>query len=123
MAMFALIRPDNTIVRREANVDPGVKTKPGFKWLPVETTMPPFDTATQVREGPVYTVEPSRVTEVYSVRAKTAQELDADKEDMIPPNVSAVFKILFNHENRIRTLESRPQVTAAQFRAAVKALL
>lgn len=33
------------------------------------------------------------------------------------------LKILFNHENRIRALESRPPITTAQFRAAVKSLL
>jgi hypothetical protein len=33
------------------------------------------------------------------------------------------FKILFNHENRIRLLESRPAVTVQQFRAAIKALM
>lgn len=31
------------------------------------------------------------------------------------------FKLLFNHENRIRTLEGRPQVTAQQFRAFINA--
>jgi hypothetical protein len=31
-------------------------------------------------------------------------------------------KILFNHENRIRALEGKAAITAAQFRTAVKAL-
>lgn len=33
------------------------------------------------------------------------------------------FKIAFNHENRIRALEGKAPITAAQFRAAVKAAL
>ncbi len=34
-----------------------------------------------------------------------------------------IFKLMFNLENRVRTLESRPTVTANQYRAAIKALL
>lgn len=35
-------------------------------------------------------------------------------------NVTA-FRLLFNHENRIRTLEGRAQVTAQQFRTFINA--
>ena len=34
-----------------------------------------------------------------------------------------IFQILFNHENRIRTLAGQAQVTVQQFRTGVKALL
>lgn len=34
-----------------------------------------------------------------------------------------VAKVLFNHENRIRVLESKPTITAAQFANALKAML
>lgn len=37
--------------------------------------------------------------------------------------VEIIFKILFNHENRIRTLAGQQQITAAQFKAAIKALI
>ena len=33
------------------------------------------------------------------------------------------FKVLFNHENRIRALEGKPPLTPAQARAAIKALM
>lgn len=33
------------------------------------------------------------------------------------------FKISFNHENRIRALEGKSAITAAQFKTAVKGLL
>ncbi len=46
---------------------------------PVETTDPPFDPATEIREGPVLTIFADRVTEVFTVRAKTQAELDADQ--------------------------------------------
>ena len=40
-----------------------------------------------------------------------------------PMTELAIFKVLFNHENRIRTLESRPTVTQAQFKAFLKSLM
>lgn len=36
---------------------------------------------------------------------------------------TAVFKILFNHENRLRALEGKAAITAAQFLAALKQLM
>ncbi|MGV8838984.1 MAG: hypothetical protein ACWA6X_01630, partial [Bauldia sp.] len=48
--------------------------------LPVEVTDPPFDPATQVRTGPVLTIEATRVTRVWTVRDKTAEELAAALE-------------------------------------------
>lgn len=32
-------------------------------------------------------------------------------------------KVLFNHENRIRALESKPAITMEQFKAAIKSIL
>lgn len=37
--------------------------------------------------------------------------------------VQIVAKALFNHENRLRALEGRQSVTAAQFRTALKGLM
>ena len=94
---------------------------------PIETTKPSFDLATQIMEVPVITILPDKVTEVFTVRAKTAQEIaaeqDAIKEASLDRFDLVALKIAFNHENRIRVLEAKPQVTVAQFRAALKALL
>lgn len=45
-----------------------------------------------------------------------------------PDSLSAVIdpvtlRVLFNHENRIRTLEARPTITAQQFLTALQTLL
>jgi hypothetical protein len=122
--VFALIRPDNSIYRRDANVDPTVQTRPGWRWLPIEVTDPgAYDPATQVKEGPFTTVEAARVTDIYSVRAKTAAELSADKDNQVNTISNVLLQIAFNHENRIRALAGQATVTAAQFKAAIKALL
>lgn len=60
----------------------------------------------------------------YLVRPTNAAVLDgytSSQADTVIQHL--VFKILFNHENRIRALEGKGAVTAAQARAAVKALM
>ena len=97
-----------------------------IKWLPApKADLPSFNPATQVRAGPTYTVGSKAVTEAYTVRAKTAQELDAEKDALVARNESdkLIFEVLFDMANRIRALESKSAITRAQFRAHLKGLL
>jgi hypothetical protein len=127
MTEHALVSSVDVIDRFASNIDPTVQTKPGWRWLPVEETNPPFDPATQVQTGPVVTVEAARVTRVWTMRDKTAPELaagiDAEKESTLDRFDVLAFKVLFDHENRLRALEGKAAITAAQFRAALKARL
>ena len=125
MTEYALVRPDDIIdrVQSDSVVDPSVQTKFGWRWLPIVVTRPTINPATQVFDGPQITVGASQVDFVYTARAKTAQELDADKEAQLPDVAGVMFRVMFNHENRIRVLEARPAVTVDQFRAVIKALL
>lgn len=56
------------------------------------------------------------VAEIARQAALPAPTL-ADKMDMVQ------FKVLLNHENRVRVLEGKAQITAAQFKAALVTLL
>jgi hypothetical protein len=124
MAEYALIEIATNVIRefREFALTPLDVTRKGIKWLPVVVTNPPA-TSLQIKEGPVITVEAERVTRVWTVRDKTPAEIDAEKEDYLDNIERLGFEIDFDHENRIRVLEARPTVTAAQFRAALKARL
>ena len=51
----------------------------------------------------------------------TAQ--DARRERALSMTDATLFKIAFNHENRLRALEGKQAITAEQFRAAVKNLI
>jgi hypothetical protein len=53
----------------------------------------------------------------------TAVTSDAGKTAVVSQIDLVIGKVLFNHENRIRVLEGKAQITAAQFIAGVKALL
>jgi hypothetical protein len=123
---FALVDPLNVInrIQSDSYIDPTVNTKLGWRWLPIETSGDgPVDPETQVRDGPVYAVRPDKVTETFSIRAKTPTELAADKDAKANAIDGVILKVLFNHENRIRAIVGQPAVTAAQFKSAVAAFL
>jgi hypothetical protein len=95
-------------------------------WRPVvEAGNDPIDPATQIKTGPVTTIEATRVLDTYTIRNKTAQELDDDKAARIDSmnGQQALIKVLHNLHNRIRTLEGQSTHTLAQFKNAIKSLL
>jgi hypothetical protein len=60
----------------------------------------------------------------HSLRPTPAAILDGYTEaQAVKLTIETVAKILFNHENRIRTLAGQPAVTAAQFKAFIKGLM
>ena len=59
--------------------------------------------------------------DIEPVAAGVLDEVKGHQADRLP--VKVLLKVLFNHENRIRTLAGQPTVTPAQFRNAVKNLL
>ena len=95
-----------------------------FRWLPLEVTDPDVgDHATHIKEGPVTTVKAKKVTRVWAVRPRTADELDAYKESQIPLSDSIQFKAMLDVENRTLALESKPAVTVDDYRETLKGML
>lgn len=88
MAFYVLLRNvDDSIVeevdgdrRFRSGEPPVLKPEKGLRWLPIIVTNPTYDGNTQVKEGPVVTVNATDVTRVWTVRDKTAQELDEQKD-------------------------------------------
>ena len=60
---------------------------------------------------------PSGISSGNAIGQEALKTRQLDRSDRV------MLQIAFNHENRIRTLESRPQVTIDQFKTAIKALL
>jgi hypothetical protein len=52
-------------------------------FLPVEVINPSFDPATQIKEGPTYTVLADKAVMTFTVRAKTADEASSMKAEKI----------------------------------------
>lgn len=86
-----------------------------------------FDPLTQKKTGPVTTIEETRVVDTFTISSLTAQEISDAKDVAVNglngTQYAALAKVLLNHENRIRALESKAPITLAQFKAGVKALL
>ena len=73
------------------------------------------------------TVEADRVLVATAIRDMTAQEItardNANKDGEANSVQDVLIKVITNHENRIRTLEARPEVTEAQVRTFLRGLL
>ena len=128
MTRYALVDPQGNFNRLSSNVTPNVSTKAGWKWLQCDPVTPPaFDPTSQALVGPTYTVGASSVTEVWSTRSLSAQEISDAKDAAIAAinggGFSPIFKALFNLNNRVRVLEGSGALTVAQFKAQIKTLL
>jgi hypothetical protein len=123
MTIYALVTPTDTVDRRASNVRPNVGTKPGWRWLEVEQVNPSYDPVTEIKTGPVTTIEETSVVDTWTVRLKTAQEIDDEKAAKVSAIDALQFLVSFDMENRVRVLESKSTITAAQYRAALKARL
>jgi hypothetical protein len=130
MARYARVNAQAAIEEfRSFDAPPDPNPVKGWRWLPAPTVAAPsFDPMTHRRVGPTHTVGANSVTQSYEVIALTAQEI-SDRKDAAINGVEGlggyapIYRALFNLNNRVRTLEGQSTMTAAQFRAAVKALL
>jgi len=91
-------------------------------WLPFVVVTPPSDPATQVVDYQIV-ISPTQVTRQGTVRNLTAQELDAIAYAKVDDLAKVAFEAIFNHENRIRALESKGPITKQQLRDALRAFL
>lgn len=111
MAEFALINQNLTIVRFDTSVNASkFGAQPTWpKWVPVEIVGDVATNETQVKEGPVQTVESTRVVRTFTVRSKTAPELAADKVARIDAmnGQQAMLKIVLNLENDNRAIKKK----------------
>ncbi len=132
--MFALINRDLTDTgKRKAQVDivaPADLHPAKPYWVPV------VDEVTDTSTGPdkvvspwIETVEVARLLRTRTIRDKTAGELDAEDQARVDALLlesgvtRAQTKTLFDHENRIRVLEGRPEVTVEQLKTALWKLI
>lgn len=128
---YVLVEDDTNVIMEEVEGDkefrtgtpPDLPQKP-FRWLPLEVTNPDVPNhVTHIKDGPVETVEAKKVTRVWTIRPKTEQEFDADKESQLPSSDSIQFKAMLDVENRTLALEKKPKLTVAKYRDALKKLL
>ena len=118
----ALVDAAGNVLETRRDIDPAtVITKDGFRWVILEQQpKPEFDPSTHVCEQTEALVK-NKLVRGWSVRAKTADEVDAIKTAEVDRVQGVVLKVILDHENRIRAIEGKGAVTAAQFKTAIKA--
>jgi hypothetical protein len=130
MARYARVNAQNVIEEfRVYAAQPDPNPTKGWRWLPApEAVQPSFNPLTERRVGPTHTVGANSVTQSWQVVALTAQEISNRKDEAVAaldsgPGYFPIYRALFNLNNRVRVLEGQSTMTAAQFKAAIKALL
>ena len=131
MAKFVLVEDGTNKILKEVDGDkkfrsgtpPDLPQKP-FRWLPLEVINPDLlNHETHMKDGPNYNLKSDRVVKVWTIRPRTAQELDDVKEGKLPLSDSIGFKTMLDIENRTRIVEKKPSVTALEYRALFKEML
>lgn len=108
MAKYALVNPANEIIEFRDYAEPPIAvtesaTKP--RLLPVILQDVTFDTITEVREGPTFTVSATQVTEAYTKRTKTPAEIEAMRAAKISIiNFEADRHLILTMQQQIRSL-------------------
>jgi hypothetical protein len=108
---------DGTVVAIRDLGPVAVETKDNV--LPVEDVKPKLAAGDEYG-APSVGIHADRVVRTFPTI--TAATLDAEQQDREIDALGIAFRVLFNHENRIRALEGKAAITATQFRTAVKAL-
>ena len=114
---------DGVIVRRVLLEPADIPAHKASYLLPINTAdRPIFDTETEVLVGPIVAIGANSVEATWNVRAKTQAEVDASIDERIPADNNILYRVAFNQENRIRTLESRPTLIIQQFKTILRGI-
>lgn len=118
--MFAFISPENEVLRIEDNIDPGVATKPGFRWLPViDVPRPSYNPDLQIAKQ-ITILNESDVTRDWTIRDKTPEEIEGDKINKINTIDPVIFKIFYYTQNQIREVNSLAPLTEQEYKDLLK---
>ena len=91
-----------------------------WEWLPLVFDKPSCNSAAEVLEGPEDVVTAEKITRTWTVRDKTPEEINADKDLQIPRTDSVQYKIMFDQETRVRKLEGLSPTTDDEFRVLLR---
>lgn len=129
-APWALIEQDKITVAeiREwasppADQDPNTVNR---FWLPYEIIDPPYDPVMQIKSGPIRSVLTDKVQDIFTVRAKTPQELsdetNDDQQGQLDKLGEVGFKALFLLDSRARKLRGDPVIDEPTFQNQLRSL-
>jgi hypothetical protein len=112
MARYARIVNDAVAELRSFAIAPNPNPSKGLDWrsCPIVTPIA-YDALTEVLEAPAYQVGASEVTESWSKRSKTAEEISADKDAAVNSlngsAYSVLLQVLLSLENDNRVIKTK----------------
>lgn len=122
--MWGLVSPENEVTREEQNIDPNASTKPGWRWLSItELPSPIYDPKLQTLEGTNYNILESSIEKYWSVRDKTSEEIESDKQSKLGNISQIIIELLFEQENKIRQLQQQSLLTKDEFINYIKSIM
>jgi len=101
MAKYILLNNSDDSVIEEANSSrfrktgkpPILKSEKGIRWLELVVVNPVVG-KDQIKEGPTIDISDTKYTRTWTVRDKTADELDAEKDDITTHNFDMLKPII-----------------------------
>lgn len=127
MARYALIKGSSFLGLRDFDAKPADVAGKGQKWLRCDPITPPsIDPLTEIVEGPSYTINEADVTESWTSRSLTAQEISDSKTAAISAingSRSPILRAFYNVDKRLRVLEGSNAITFVQFKAGLPSVL
>ena len=124
MKRYALVNLKTSEVLRhdvEANINPDVPTKSGFKWLEIiGDSLPKYNEKTQTPQGPFYKIEGDKLIQSYTIFDKPKEEIRKQKKARIRNSGSVhIMGMILKLYNEIQELKGLPKVTREEFLEAI----
>ena len=128
MASYVLLNnSDDSIVEevdssrfRKTGKPPTLKSEKGMRWLELVVVDPDVATG-KIKEGPVITISDTKYTRTWTVRDKTADELDAEKDDITTHNFEKLKPLIMALNDGSFVPDS--DYTVDQIKAKLKAVV
>jgi len=128
MADYILLRNSDDHVLEEADntrfrktgVPPVLKSEKGIRWLDLVVVNPALGN-NQIKEGPTVDITPTTYTRTWTVRDKTADELNIDKTQRAENQFEAIKALLLALNDG--SFVPGSNYTPAQIKAKIKAKL
>jgi hypothetical protein len=122
MPQYVLVDPDNNVTVMEQNIDPGVQTKPGYRWLLVEDIpRPKYDSKTEHADQ-IVTIKGKKYIRSWNIRKKRDKEILDEKRHKVSGIDEVLLLALLSIENKLRRLENKEEISLEEYKEEVMGL-
>ena len=122
MDYFVLLDPENNIIKMEMNIDPGVPTKPGYRWLLVEDLpRPKYDSKIEHADQTIE-IKGKKYIRGWNIRKKSDKEMLDEKRHKVSGLDEVLLLALLSIENKVRLLNNMPEISLEEYKIELMGL-